>query len=169
MCRTLGGRGSLLDRRTSFDALDSPRENRYLDRRSGKIYYWPNARGTCGGLEVIAPLLTELVQFQGGITATAAQGVIQPVHDIRRQGFTLSYTDWSMPAAGYYRYSGAFALPAAVEIFHANSIVIENSVFKRLGQFAIELGKASRGIALRETKWRIRRWRHRGWRDLGSP
>ncbi len=128
----------------TFDALDSPGEW-YLDRRSGKIYYWPMPGEDMQRAEVIAPLLTELVQFQGGTHGDSRPGVIEPVHDIRLQGFTLSYTDWSMPAAGYIDIQGAFALPAAVEISHANSIVIENSVFKHLGQFAIELGKACKG------------------------
>jgi parallel beta-helix repeat protein len=120
----------------TLGALDSPGEW-YLDRRSGQLYYWPMPGENMRRAEVIAPVLTELVRFQGG---TPGNG--RPIHDIRLQGFTLAYTDWSMPVAGYVDIQGAFALPAAVEISHANSIVLENSVFKHLGQFAIELGRA---------------------------
>lgn len=132
----------------TFDALDSPGEW-YLDRRSGKLYYWPMPGEDMQRAEVIAPVLTELVRFQGGIRGDNRPGGIafgfSPVHDIRLQGFALSYTDWSMPSNGSVDIQGAFALPAAVEVSDANSIVIENSVFKHLGQFAIELGKACKG------------------------
>ncbi len=131
----------------TFDALDSPGEW-YLDRLSGKLYYWPMPGEDMQRAEVIAPVLTELARFQGVTRGDSRPGGIafgfSPVHDIRLQGFTLSYTDWSMPAAGYVDLQGAFALRAAVEISHASSIVIENSVFKHLGQFAIELGQACR-------------------------
>jgi parallel beta-helix repeat protein len=132
----------------TFEALDSPGEW-YLDRQSGKLDYWPTPGEDMKRAEVIAPVLTELLRFQGGAQGDSRPGGsafgFDPVHDIRVQGFTLSYTDWSMPASGYVDVQAAFTLPAAVEVSDAHSIVVENSVFKHLGQFAIELGKACRG------------------------
>lgn len=132
----------------TLDALDSPGEW-YLDRRSGKLYYWPMTGEDMKRAEVISPMLTELVRFWGGTRGDRRPGGIalgfNPVHDIRLQGFTLSYTDWSMPANGYVDVQAGFDLPAAVEASDATSIAIENSVFKHLGQFAIEMGKACRG------------------------
>jgi hypothetical protein len=132
----------------SFDALDSPGEW-YLNRRSGTLYYWPMPGEDMKRAEVIAPLLTELVRFRGGTWGDGRPGgfafAFNPVHDIRLQGLTLSYADWSMPTDGYTDVQGGFSLPAAVEASDATSIVIESSVFKHLGPFAIELGKACRG------------------------
>ena len=132
----------------SFDALDSPGEW-YLDRRSGTLYYWPKPGEDMKRAEVIAPVLTELVRFEGDTSGDGRPGgfafAFNPVHDIRLQGFTLSYADWSMPANGYVDVQAGFSLPAAVEASDASSIVVENSVFKHLGQFAVELGKACRG------------------------
>jgi parallel beta-helix repeat protein len=129
----------------SFDALDSPGEW-YLDRRTGTLYYWPMPGEDMTRAEVIAPLLTELVRFQGDTRGDSRPGgfafAFNPVHDIRLQGLTLSYADWSMPASGYTDAQGGFSLPAAVEASDATSIIIEDSVFKHLGQFAVELGKA---------------------------
>ncbi len=132
----------------TFDALDSPGEW-YLDRQSGKLYYWPMPGEDMKRAEVIAPVLTELVRFQGDTWGDGRPGGIafefNPVHDIRLQGLTLSYADWSMPGSGYVDAQGGFTLRAAVEASDATSIAIENSVFKHLGQFAIELGKACKG------------------------
>ena len=132
----------------TLDALDSPGEW-YLDRQSGTLYYWPKAAEDMKRAEVIAPMLTELVRFEGDTWGDARPNGIafefNPVHDIRLQGFTLSYTDWSMPPDGYVDAQAGFTLPAALETSDATSIVIEDSVFTHLGQFAIELGKACRG------------------------
>jgi len=132
----------------TFDALDSPGEW-YLNRESGKLYYWPMPGEDMERSEVIAPVLTELLRFQGGTQGDSRPGGsafgFDPVHDIHFQGFTLSYTDWSMAASGSVDIQGAFTLNAAVEVSDAHSIIIENSVLKHLGQFAIELGKACKG------------------------
>src|SRR5258708_37020740 len=94
-------------------------------------------------------MLTELLRFQGDTWGDARPSgfafAFNPVHDIRLQGLTLSYADWSMSTNGYTDVQGGFNLPAAVEASDDTSIVIENSVFKHLGQFGMETGKARRG------------------------
>lgn len=135
----------------SLDALDSPGEW-YLDRRSGKLYYWPMPGEDMAHAEVIAPVLAQLVRFRGDVWGSDQLGDSsyghEPVHDIRLRGFTFSYADWSMPRNGYIDYQGGVDLRGALEATAATSIIIENSIFKHLGQFAIELGKACRGFRI---------------------
>ena len=135
----------------SLDALDSPGEW-YLDRHSGLVYYWPLPGEDLAHAEVIAPVLQELVGFKGDTWGSDRPGAsalaIEPVHDIRLSGLTFSYSDWSMPANGYTDMQGGFELPAAIEATSATSIEIKNSVFRHLGQFAVELGKGCQRILI---------------------
>jgi len=131
----------------AFDALDSPGEW-YLDRRSGVLYYWPEPGEDMTRVQVVAPVLDKLVGFQGGLWSDGRSAsfsfLAKPVHNIQLRGFTLSFTDWSVPAGGYTDMQGAFDVPAALEAAAASACTIKKCVFQHLGQFAVEFGKACR-------------------------
>lgn len=129
----------------SLDALDEPGEW-CLDRHSGLLYYWPLRGEDMAHVQVIAPVLQQLVRFKGDTWGSDRPGgsalAIDAVHDIRLNGLSFRYTDWSMAANGYADKQGGFELPGAIELTAATSVEITNSVLENLGQFAIELGKA---------------------------
>ena len=70
------------------DALDSPGEW-YLDRQSGKLYYWPLAGEDPAKAEVVAPVLQELVRFDGKPDSGAFR--LRPT---RRAG--VQHADWTL-------------------------------------------------------------------------
>ncbi|HXH48878.1 MAG TPA: right-handed parallel beta-helix repeat-containing protein [Terriglobia bacterium] len=116
----------------TIDALDAPGEW-YLDRKSGNLYYRPEPGERMDNIHAIAPVLKQLVRFEGA-------GGPDCVHDIQLQGLTLCDTDWSMGPDGYVDMQAAYDITAAVEGMGARSIVIEKCVFEHLGGYAVDFG-----------------------------
>jgi len=117
------------------DALDAPGEW-YLSTAEGVLYYRPMAGEDLTHAQVIAPMLQQLIRFEG------KPG--DPVHDITLRGLTLSYADWSMSANGFVDKQAAANLPAAVEAQATEDCAIENSTLTHLGQYAVGFGGGSK-------------------------
>jgi parallel beta-helix repeat protein len=124
----------------TLDALDAPGEW-YLDRRNGILYYRPEPGEDMGSVHAIAPVLKQLVRFEG-------RGGEGWVHDIRLHGLALSDTDWTMGPDGYVDMQAAYDIPAAVEGTGTRSIGIEKCEFEHLGGYAVDFGggPAGRGV-----------------------
>ena len=116
----------------TLDALDASGEW-YLDRQNSVVYYRPMPGEDMTRVQVIAPVLGQLVRFEG----SAAMGW---VHNIRLRGLTLSHTDWSMDSNGYADMQSAYDIPAAVEGVGTRSCSIEECTLAHLGGYAVELG-----------------------------
>ncbi|HKT10281.1 MAG TPA: right-handed parallel beta-helix repeat-containing protein [Terriglobia bacterium] len=119
----------------TLDALDAPGEW-YLDRKNGILYYRPEPGERMNRVHAIAPLLEQLVRFEG-------RGGW--VHDIRLRGLTLSDTDWTIGPNGYVDTQAAQEIPAAVEGTGARAIDIEKCEFAHLGGYAVAFGGAVTG------------------------
>jgi Right handed beta helix region/GH141 insertion domain len=122
----------------TLDALDAPGEW-YLDRKSGRVYYYPASKENMSQAQAVASRLKQLVRFQGD----AAKGRL--VSHIELRGLTFSYSDWSLPSTGYPDLQAAFDIPAAISGEGARSCTIEKCRFIHLGGYAVALGKGSRG------------------------
>ncbi|MCX7010953.1 MAG: right-handed parallel beta-helix repeat-containing protein, partial [Candidatus Sumerlaeota bacterium] len=72
------------------DALDSPGEWR-LDRKTGILKYWPKLGEDMAKVEVVAPVLRQLIQFNGD---AANQKFVQ---FIAFQGLSFQHADWQFP------------------------------------------------------------------------
>jgi len=116
----------------TLDALDASGEW-YLDRQNSVVYYRPMPGEDMTRVQVIAPVLGQLVRFEGSV----AMGW---VHNIRLRGLTLSHTDWSMDSNGYADMQSAYDIPAAVEGVGTRSCSIEECTLAHLGGYAVELG-----------------------------
>lgn len=125
----------------SQDALDAPGEW-YLDRRQGDLIYKPLLGEDIRRAEMVAPVLQQLVRFEGDAPAARF------VQNLTLRGFTFAYTDWSMPAIGYVDDQAAFDRPAAVELAGAKDCSIEKCLFTHLGQYAVEVHKGSRNVRI---------------------
>jgi parallel beta-helix repeat protein len=121
------------------DALDA-RGEWYLSRKEGVVYYRPEAGEDMSTAEVTAPMLLQLVRFEGD----ADSG--KYVHDITLQGLTFSYADWAIPAKGFVDGQAACAVPAAVEARGARHCTIEKCVLTHLGEYAVAFGQGSKQI-----------------------
>lgn len=115
------------------EELDSPGEW-YLDRRNGKLLYWPTA-GFSDKSEAIAPRLGRLVQFLGDAKAGKA------VSWIRLSGLTFRETDYS-PDDGCPGYG--MGAEGVVHLQNATGCAVADCVFRNIGKYAVCVTGGSR-------------------------
>jgi hypothetical protein len=116
------------------DALDSPGEW-YLDRQSGKLYYWPLAGEDPAKAEVVAPVLQELVRFDGKPDSGAFVDYVQ------LEGLAFQHADWTLPATGYGDPQAAVTVPAVVSASGARHCAIERCEIAHVGTYGLWLSR----------------------------
>lgn len=124
------------------EMLDEPGEW-YLDKATGLLSYWPHPSEDMSQAEVIAPVLTTLMDVRGTST--------HPVRNLHFRGIEFAYTDWPLPAFGYagnqtgfYRISKTDAVDTidpAIEFEYARSGGLQDCQVAHLGGTAVYLGK----------------------------
>ena len=128
-----------------LDALDAENEW-YLDAPGGILYY-KTSQGDPGALHVRAPLVKNLLVFQGDAGSF--------VHDIQISGLTFTNTDytdeahlrpWDQEHHGNNIYYSP--IDGAIEIYDANDIAIRNSQFTDVGSYAIGVGQLSHNVEI---------------------
>ncbi|SFC14908.1 protein of unknown function [Parapedobacter composti] len=143
--------------------LDEPGEW-YLDKRAGKLYYWPREGENMTTAEVIYPVLETLLILQGSAD--------RPVRDVRFEGITFRYSTWLRPSAfghvplqaGMYLLD-AYKLkppgtpgrpslenqawvgrpPAAVQFSFTANTAVEHCRFEHLAATALDFVKGNNG------------------------
>ena len=88
------------------EMLDQPGEW-YLDRTTAMVTYWPRPGEDLETAEVVAPVLTRLLEVRG----TDAE----PVRNLHFRGLWFAYTDWPLPPAGYTGAQACFYYPGGGE------------------------------------------------------
>ncbi|MFQ6040490.1 MAG: right-handed parallel beta-helix repeat-containing protein [Candidatus Poribacteria bacterium] len=114
-----------------FEGLQNPGDW-YLDRHTGELYYWPI--DDIEKSEVVAPVLNQLVRFEGGIKE-------QHVQYINLCGFTFSDTDWNLPEKGYPDCGdvGDIVYPSAITLENARYCALKDNCIRNVGTYALEL------------------------------
>ncbi len=120
------------------ECLDAPGEW-YLDRKTGVVTYSPMPGEQMGKVEVVAPVLKELVRFAGD-----AEGG-KPVENVTLRGLTFAHADWSLGEHGYTDVQAAYDIPAHVGGNGAVSCAIERCRFTHLGAYAIAFVRGCAG------------------------
>ncbi len=118
----------------SPDLLDVPGEW-YLDRKTGVLTYCADPAVDLTQAEVIAPRLEELLILKGDPTAT------NPVRNVVLRGLTFTYTDQSLPPAGYADTQAAVDIRGDIRAEAATDCTVEDCVFTHLSGYALELGR----------------------------
>ena len=115
------------------EGLDSPGEW-YLDRATGILEYWPRAGEDMTKAEVIAPVLSRLLSFEGDFL----NGKL--VHDVRFEGLRFLHADWPYAdkAQTLDGQSGAF-LSAAVVANGAERLVFQRCEIGHVGEYGLFL------------------------------
>ena len=115
-----------------LEGLDQPGKW-YLDSHTGELYYWP--REELGDAEVVAPVLKQLVRFEGNIEED------RYVQHVSFSGLTFSDTDWTLAEEGYPGCGdvGDIVEPSAMNLEGARYCVLENCRVHNVGTYAIEL------------------------------
>ncbi|MBN2505274.1 MAG: right-handed parallel beta-helix repeat-containing protein [Verrucomicrobia bacterium] len=140
------------------ELLDAPGEW-YLDRAAGVLYYAPKPGESMEGIEAIAPVLSELVRFDG---KPEAGGFIER---LSFENLTFAHSEWYFPDgfdAGKDKAQvwpppkadvGGFAqaavgVPGAVRGEGVREVAFEGCRFVHLGGYALELGRGCRSNAI---------------------
>ena len=112
----------------ALEMLDSPGEW-YLDRQSGTVHYWPIEGEDITTAEVVAPVLAELLRFDG------------KVRHVRVIGLSFQHADWTLGAKGYGDPQAAVSIGAAVSARGARDCAVERCEIARVGGYGIWLGR----------------------------
>ncbi len=87
-----------------FEGLDGPGAW-YLDRQTGRLYYWPLPGEDMTQAEAWAPVTQQLVRLQGDPVAQ------EFVEHVVLRGLTFHYTSWDLPPRGYDLVQAELAAP----------------------------------------------------------
>ncbi len=135
----------------SPDFLDQPGEW-YLDRRSGVLRYRPRPGEDMARAEIIAPVLTRLLEVKGTKEA--------PVRNLHFVGLSFAHTDWQIPDVGYFGVQACHhvrgqgkarqwaRIPCAVRLDYAQNCSVRNGAIAHLGTGGIELVEGVRDCAI---------------------
>ena len=141
----------------TFETLDAPGEW-YLEKATGRLYYWPRTGEQRETFAAVAPVLQQLVRLEGTSN--------QPVSQVVFRGLTFSHTEWYFPQGfdtGHDKVQvwpppkasiGGFAQAAvgvsgAVWGQYVHQAVFERCRFVHLGGYALELGRGCQNNAVR--------------------
>ncbi|MBM4029432.1 MAG: hypothetical protein FJ280_29150 [Planctomycetes bacterium] len=110
-------------------ALDEPGE--WFLRRDGVLSYKPRPGEDMAKAEVIAPMTTKLVLFEGQPEAG------QFVERVTFKGLTFQHQQRVLPATGYAPYQAAFATDAAIMLDGARNVTIEDCEIGHTAESAV--------------------------------
>lgn len=113
-----------------FEALTEPGEW-YLDRPEGRLFYLPLEGETPEAVEVVAPVLRELVRFAGTED--------QPVRHIVLENLSLQHAEWSYPPGRTASIQAAVLAPGAVCMDFAEECVLYGCEITRVAQYGVEM------------------------------
>ena len=143
--------GDLYYAEGAFEFLDEPGEW-YLDAATGTLYYLPRPGEKLAEIQAIAPVLAQVVRFEGRPEAG------QFVERVVLRGLTFSHTEWYFPA-GFHSGKNkpnispepkaevggfgqaAVGVPGAVWGEGLRDCVFEDCRFSNLGNYGLELAR----------------------------
>jgi hypothetical protein len=117
------------------EALGSPGEW-YLDRPTGVLTYIPMPGENPRTSVVVAPQTSSFVQFRGGADGKS------PVSDITLRGLRFEHANWNTPPEGNIHGQAEVSMSGAIRAEGADRVSIEDCVVSRVGEYAIEIGRA---------------------------
>lgn len=112
------------------ELLDAPGEW-YLDERSGVVSYRPLPGEDPSRLEIVAPVLTELVRIEGDPDAG------KWVEHLGLANLVLEHADWSLGPKGYGDPQAAVTVPAAVSATGARHCRLEGCEIRHVGNYGV--------------------------------
>ncbi len=114
----------------ALELLDSPGEW-YLNRDTGVLTYWPLPEEIPNQTVVVAPLLTNFVQFAGDSDAGRF------VRNVTLRGLTFHEADWVLDPKGNSSTQAAVEVPAAITADGALNCAIESCEVAHIGTYGI--------------------------------
>ena len=114
----------------AFELLDQPGEW-YLNRATGVLSYWPLPGEQMDAVEVVAPVLPELVRLAGN----ADEGRF--VEHVTLRGLAFHHADWILSPQGNSSTQAAVTVPAAVMADGARNCVLEDCEVAHVGTYGV--------------------------------
>jgi hypothetical protein len=141
----------------TLEHLDSPGEW-YLDSTAGKVYYLPRAGEQRQKLDVIAPVLTQILRIEGHPEE------MKFLERVTFQGLRFSHSEWYFPVAGQTASNppkpepggfsqAAIGVPGAVWGEGVRDCTFENCTFSNLGNYAFEFGRGCQSNRIRSCEF----------------
>ena len=104
----------------------------YLDKPTGKLSYMPLPGETPAGAIVEAPVLAQLLIFQGSQN--------RPLINTTLEGLVFRQSQWLTPPEGNFTPQGEMNIPAAVEFVGTRGVSVRRCAFIQLGGYAMAFG-----------------------------
>ncbi|NJN25855.1 MAG: hypothetical protein HC819_07760 [Cyclobacteriaceae bacterium] len=115
-----------------LEELDAPGEW-YLDRKSGKCYYYPYPDEEIETVEFYAPVAGQLMRFEGN---PDQQGFIK---NVNIKNIDFRFTHWELPAGNSNDRQGSASVPAAIYMEGLQQSTFEHCSFANLGNWAFDI------------------------------
>jgi len=119
----------------AVELLNNPGEW-YLDKKAGKIYYWPKEGENPKNLEAIVPFLETIVQIEGNLE--------NPVKHFGFSGISFEHTTWLRPSE-----RGHVPLQAGLYILEAYKLEKPGTPDKMKLENQAWIGRQSAGVTVR--------------------
>jgi len=116
------------------EALTEPGEW-YLDRKTGVLTYYPMPGEDMKKVELIAPLLNDLLSIRGEKD--------RPVENLCLKGLAFRYAGWDLPKESYISIQAAVKIPGVIRIEGGRDCSIEDCDISRVGQYGIDIANGS--------------------------
>jgi hypothetical protein len=126
------------------EALDEPGEW-FLDR-DGTLTYWPLPGEDMANAEVVAPVLSEFVQFAGD----AETGL--PVEHVTLKGLAFRHAGYTLPPEGHGDGQAAVTVPAVIMADGARNITIEGCEVGHVGTYGVWFRKGCSDCRVQQTE-----------------
>jgi hypothetical protein len=104
----------------------------YLDKPTGMLAYMPLPGETPANTRVEAPVLSQLLIFQGFEN--------QPIINTTLDGLVFRQSQWVTPPDGNFTPQGEMNIPAAVEFVSARGVAVRRCAFTQLGGYTMGFG-----------------------------
>lgn len=115
-----------------FGCLDTPGDW-YLDQDQSLLYYLPQPEESIDSTEVVAPILSTLIEFKGEAIENRLIG------HLRFHNLTFAHTDWHLPEGKSGYTHNAWGVSGAIVANGINDCHWLYCTFKHLGNHGIEL------------------------------
>ena len=121
----------------AFELLDAPGEW-YLNRKTGTLYYMPLAGEQIGKAEALAPVLEQLVFFDGDPKND------RTIEYVNFQGLTFAHAEWWLPADDlndkFQRQASSFH-PGAIQLTGARHCTFDRCVVSHVSSYGIHFSR----------------------------
>ncbi len=126
----------------TMDACDTSGEW-YLDFDTGEVIYRPMPGEDMSEAKVIAPLLTELLRFEG------VPEQEQYVTNLVLRDLDFAYTDWTMPRyEGYVDFHAANEVPGIIRGDGVMNVTIDGCLVAHHGNYGIEFARGCSNVRI---------------------